>query len=166
MIYRGTVHINWVGYICLEAHERGLCRIQIQSDPCPAEEKDQSNIHIVNAKHQLEQYFNGKLNAFDLKLDLSSGTTFQQSVWNEVYQIPFGQTTSYLNIAKSIGNEKAIRAVGAANGANPFPIVIPCHRVIASNGDLQGYAYGIEMKRKLLLHENPGTFGIQRSFEF
>ncbi len=101
---------------------------------------------------QLEAYFVGKLKNFDLELDLN-GTEFQQNVWNKLQEIPFGQTISYLTLSRKIGNEKAIRAVGTANGMNPIAIIIPCHRVIGSDGSLVGYAGDIWRKEWLLKHE-------------
>ncbi len=98
---------------------------------------------------ELEEYFDGKRKSFDISLKIE-GTKFQKSVWNALMTIPYGETMSYKDIAKLIGNEKASRAVGMANNKNKLPIIIPCHRVIASNGDLTGYAGGIEIKEKLL----------------
>ena len=86
-------------------------------------------------------------------LDLSSGTEFQRSVWNHLRSIPFGETTTYAAIARAIGRADAVRAVGAANGANPIPVVVPCHRVIGSNGALTGFGGGLDVKRWLLDHE-------------
>lgn len=98
---------------------------------------------------QLQEYFRGKRNSFDLPLE-PKGTEFQKKVWNALIEIPFGETRSYGEIAKIIGNEKASRAVGMANNKNPIPIIIPCHRVIGSNGKLVGYAGGLHIKEKLL----------------
>ncbi|MDR0444493.1 MAG: methylated-DNA--[protein]-cysteine S-methyltransferase [Treponema sp.] len=104
---------------------------------------------IKNAAAQLAEYFNGKRKKFDLPLDLQ-GTDFQITVWESLQQIPFGETRSYGEIAAMTGNPKASRAVGMANNRNPIAIIIPCHRVIGSNGSLTGYAGGIELKRQLL----------------
>ena len=112
---------------------------------------------------QLEEYFQRKRTRFDLPLDLSSGTPFCQSVWNELLRIPYGRTTSYSAIAKKIGNPAAARAVGMANRINPVAIIVPCHRCIAKSGNLQGYFYGLDFKRKLLELENPRAYGEQRS---
>lgn len=98
-----------------------------------------------------------------MDLDLSDGTNFNQSVWRELLKIPYGRTSSYSKIAKNIGNPDAVRAVGLANRNNPLAIVVPCHRVIAKNGDLHGYFYGLDIKRKLLELENPMSFGEQGS---
>ena len=102
--------------------------------------------------HQLRAYFDGQLETFDLPL-APEGTPFQQKVWGELLKIPYGNTTSYGELAKRIGNPKASRAVGLANGSNPIPIVIPCHRVIGSNGKLTGYGGGLTIKEKLLALE-------------
>ena len=103
---------------------------------------------------QLDEYFNGNRTRFDLKLNLQ-GTDFQKKVWNELQQIPFAKTTTYLNQSKKMGNVKAIRAIASANGKNPIWIIIPCHRVIGSDGSLTGYASGIWRKKWLLEHESP-----------
>jgi O-6-methylguanine DNA methyltransferase len=101
---------------------------------------------------QLAEYFTGRRCAFDLPLHLE-GTSFQKKVWRQLMRIPHGQTASYADIARAIGHPKAVRAVGNANGKNPLPILIPCHRVIASDGTLGGYSSGLQRKRWLLRHE-------------
>lgn len=109
---------------------------------------------LLEAAKQLDAYFAGQLQHFDLPLDCTQGTPFQQEVWQALRAIPYGTVCSYSALAQHIGRPKAIRAVGAANGRNPLSIVVPCHRVIAANGDLQGYAGGLENKRRLLVKEN------------
>ncbi len=106
-------------------------------------------------KHQIIQYFSGKRNQFDLSFDLK-GTPFQQRVWKELTNIPYGKTVSYSHIANAINNPKAVRAVGRAIGQNPLTIVIPCHRVIGKDGTLTGFRGGLEMKKVLLELEKPG----------
>jgi methylated-DNA-[protein]-cysteine S-methyltransferase len=101
---------------------------------------------------QLQQYFDGTRQAFDLRLELE-GTDFQLAVWQELRRIPFGTTISYGELAERVSTRQAVRAVGAANGANPIPIVIPCHRVLGADGSLVGFGGGLEVKRQLLLHE-------------
>jgi methylated-DNA-[protein]-cysteine S-methyltransferase len=101
---------------------------------------------------QLNEYFAGKRTTFDLPLE-PSGTDFQLSVWKLLRKIPYGVTTSYGELARRLGDPKATRAVGAANGANPIPIIVPCHRVVGSKGELTGFGGGIERKRWLLEHE-------------
>ena len=105
--------------------------------------------HSREAGAQLEAYFAGQLRRFDLKL-APKGTPFQQDVWRALQAVAYGATTTYGDIARQIGHPNAVRAVGAANGANPIGIVIPCHRVIGSDGTLTGYAGGLERKRALL----------------
>lgn len=105
---------------------------------------------------QLEQYLCGQRKAFDLPLDVA-GTEFQKRVWLELSKIPYGKTCSYSDIAKKIKNDKAVRAVGTANGRNPISLIVPCHRVIAADGTLGGYAGGLEIKEKLLRLEQSGS---------
>jgi methylated-DNA-[protein]-cysteine S-methyltransferase len=105
---------------------------------------------------QLQDYFRGKRNDFNIKIN-PKGTEFQRKVWNELLHIPFGKTMSYLELSKKLGDVKAIRAVASANGKNPLWIVIPCHRVIGTDGSLTGYAGGLWRKKWLLEHENPSN---------
>jgi O-6-methylguanine DNA methyltransferase len=105
--------------------------------------------HNAEAVGQLEEYLAGERQTWDLELDMR-GTPFQIAVWKAVYEVPFGETASYGEIARWIGNPAAVRAVGAANGANPLPPVVPCHRIIGSNGKLTGYGGGLPLKQKLL----------------
>ena len=107
----------------------------------------------VKVRAQLKSYFEGSLSRFELKLS-PLGTAFQCRVWDALTEIPYGETCSYRDVAERIGAPKAVRAVGAANGRNPIPIVIPCHRVIGSNGKLTGYAGGLKIKEKLLSLES------------
>jgi len=107
---------------------------------------------LQTAKRQLDEYFAGRRKIFDLPL-APSGTPFQHRVWQALLAIPYGETQSYADIARRIGNPKAVRAVGAANGANPISIVVPCHRVIGADGSLTGYGGGLPRKRKLLALE-------------
>ncbi len=115
------------------------------------------------AKQQLSAYFKGDLQVFDLPLNFDQGSEFFQRVWSELLKIPYGKTVSYLHIARALGDEKSVRAVGMANGKNPIAIVVPCHRVIGSNGSLVGYASGLDMKRRLLALENPREYAINGS---
>jgi O-6-methylguanine DNA methyltransferase len=109
----------------------------------------EKNAHLEQAMDELRRYLAGERVQFSCPLDLH-GTAFQIAVWEELFRIPYGQTRSYAEIAKAIGRPKAIRAVGAANGANPVAIIVPCHRVIGSNGALTGYGGGIPTKQWLL----------------
>lgn len=111
---------------------------------------------MQSAVKQLQQYFEGNLAEFDLKI-IPEGSNFQQKVWQALREIPFGKTCSYLELAKKLGDVKAIRAVAAANGKNPLWVIVPCHRVIGSDGSLTGYAGGLYRKQWLLNHENNYT---------
>jgi methylated-DNA-[protein]-cysteine S-methyltransferase len=111
---------------------------------------------LAEARRQLREYFAGKRRVFDLPLNLS-GTEFQVSVLRALLEIPYGETVSYGEIAKRIGRPRAVRAVGAANGRNPLPVVVPCHRVIGSTGDLTGFGGGLDTKEALLRLEAENT---------
>jgi methylated-DNA-[protein]-cysteine S-methyltransferase len=146
-----------LGKIHLEATEKGLSRISFwkadtEGDLTPVPDS------LKDCVQQLEEYFNGTRKEFDLKLDFGDAPTFHQEVWKMVKLIPYGRTRTYADIAEVIDHNLAYRAVGHANGMNPLPIVIPCHRVIGKDGSLTGYAYGLEMKRWLLSHESPGQY--------
>jgi methylated-DNA-[protein]-cysteine S-methyltransferase len=104
---------------------------------------------VADAFNQLKEYFNRKRKSFDLQLEII-GTDFQKKVWNELIKIPYGETISYNQLAIKLGDQKSIRAAASANGANPLPIVVPCHRVIGSDGSLVGYGGGLDVKKKLL----------------
>ena len=109
---------------------------------------------LQDCVYQLQDYFEGKREQFDLKLN-PQGTDFQQTVWKQLQTIPYGKSMSYLELSKQLGDVKAIRAVANANGKNPIWIIIPCHRVIGTDGSLTGYAGGLARKQWLLNHENP-----------
>lgn len=119
------------------------------------EKQGKQNKNPVTQKvvQQLNQYFDGKLKQFDLPLG-AEGTEFQKNVWKALCSVKYGKTASYRDIANKIANPKAVRAVGAANGRNPLTIVVPCHRIIGSDGSLTGYAYGVDKKKWLLQHES------------
>jgi methylated-DNA-[protein]-cysteine S-methyltransferase len=110
---------------------------------------EQDDEILEKTRNQLDEYLDGNRKEFDIPL-LMVGTDFQKSVWNALLQVPYGATSSYLQIAKAVGNEKAVRAVGSANGANPISIIIPCHRIIGSDGQLVGYGGGLSVKERLL----------------
>lgn len=107
---------------------------------------------LAEVRRQFDEYWAGARQRFDLPLDMR-GTEFQRRVWRALEAIPFGQTASYLDIAKAIQNPKAVRAVGAANGRNPLWVIVPCHRVIGKSGSLVGYGGGLPLKQQLLQHE-------------
>ncbi len=132
--------------ICTETDLEEINFVEIKQE-------EKKNTITQKAKEQLKEYFDGKRKYFDIPL-LLKGTDFQIKVWNELKKIPYGVTVSYKQIAKNIKNEKAVRAVGLANSKNKIPIIIPCHRVIANNGKLSGYAGGVWRKEKLLQIEN------------
>jgi O-6-methylguanine DNA methyltransferase len=106
--------------------------------------------HLVQARAQLSAYCEGRRRIFNLPLDIDQGSDFQRRVWQETLKIPYGETSTYLKIALQLGGRSLARAVGTALGANPLPLIIPCHRVVASNGSLGGYSGGIHVKRALL----------------
>jgi methylated-DNA-[protein]-cysteine S-methyltransferase len=142
-----------VGPVYLVADAKGLQGIFWQKqtvktvqtlDPKRAEDK-----LIIKAVKQLKEYFAGKRKEFDIDLNFD-GTVFQNRVWKALSEIPFGKTVAYKDIAQRIKNPKAVRAVGTANGKNPFCIIVPCHRVIAADGSIGGYGGGISVKRQLL----------------
>jgi methylated-DNA-[protein]-cysteine S-methyltransferase len=144
-----------IGPLLLASTTKGLCGVYMQDhrhgkQPEPDWIRDRDA--LSEASGQLTAYFEGKLRAFDLPLDLA-GTPFQLEVWRALCGIPFGETRSYADLARAIGNAKAVRAVGLANGRNPVSIVVPCHRVIGSDGSLTGYGGGLTRKRFLLDHE-------------
>jgi methylated-DNA-[protein]-cysteine S-methyltransferase len=147
-----------LGLLSLMANETHLLNIQFlnQSYKNPSSHSKKSTI-LLNVKKQLQEYFAKKRTTFDLPLYIQ-GTPFQQKVWSALLQIPYGETISYQQQAMSIGNPLAVRAVGQANGKNPFPIIIPCHRVIGKNKHLTGYTSGLNIKHFLLKHEGLKNF--------
>jgi len=149
------IYSSPLGDIALTANNTGLTALSFQTGEQPITISTQMILQPSRFTHvisQLTQYFAGTLQHFDIPLS-APGTVFQQTVWQALMQIPFGETRSYAWLAKHINNEKAVRAVGSANGANPIALIVPCHRVIGSNGKLTGYAGGLALKQKLLLHE-------------
>jgi methylated-DNA-[protein]-cysteine S-methyltransferase len=144
-----------VGPLLLAGDREELRIIDFEAGPHPLQpESDwtEDAAAFVDAIAQLEAYFRRELKSFDLPL-APRGTPFQLSVWSTLQSIPYGTTVSYAELAKRVGKPQAVRAVGAANGANPLPIVLPCHRVVGSNGTLTGYGGGLEIKEMLLALE-------------
>ena len=137
-----------VGPLLLAISERGLVALEFDRGKVAAGWVESPERTAPYAR-QLEEYFAGRRRRFDLPLDLR-GTDFQKRCWQELLKIPYGETRSYAAIARAIGNPAAVRAVGLANGQNPIAIIVPCHRVIGSDGSLTGYGGGLETKRKLL----------------
>lgn len=148
-----TVYVNTpLGIAKIEGDENGLISITVFD----SEEKVSDIIPelLEDAVYQLQEYFEGSRTEFSLALN-PEGTNFQIKVWQALQKIPYGKTVSYLELSKTLGDVKAIRAVAAANGRNPLWIVVPCHRVIGSDGSLTGYAGGLHRKKWLLEHESP-----------
>ena len=153
-----------VGPVWIATTEAGICAVRLGAgqpeglfawlskriDPAPPREDPQA---LAPALTQLREYFSCARREFDLPLDVR-GTPFQQAVWVQIARIPYGTTTTYGEIARRIGRPKAARAVGGANGANPLPIIIPCHRVIGAGGALTGYGAGLAVKATLLRLEH------------
>jgi methylated-DNA-[protein]-cysteine S-methyltransferase len=147
---RWTVHDSPLGPLTLVASAAGLARLCFPgSDRAPAEA---TRAPLPEITEQLDAYFAGELEAFDVPMALH-GTDFQKRVWDELTRIPFGETISYSELARRLGDLKLVRAVGTANGRNPISIIIPCHRVIGADGSLVGYGGGLERKEWLLEHE-------------
>ncbi len=140
-----------IGHLLVAGDGEGLRHIRFEAEGSnePDPEWVRDDEALAEAIAQLEDYFAGELREFDLVL-APEGTPFQLSVWRALAEIPYGETTSYAAVAESIGRPSAFRAVGAANGANPLPIVLPCHRVIGSNGALVGFGGGLDVKAALL----------------
>lgn len=141
-----------LGNAKISGEANGISSIKITEENTEITTKIPEAFKLVVA--QLQEYFDGKRTSFSFPIN-PKGTEFQRKVWNELLQIPFGTTCSYLELSKKIGDAKAVRAVAAANGKNPLWIAIPCHRVIGSDGSLTGYAGGLWRKKWLLSHENP-----------
>jgi methylated-DNA-[protein]-cysteine S-methyltransferase len=152
--------VSPVGRLKLVGSDKGLAAVLWEDDnPNRVRVKgyvrgDEHTI-LLEAQRQLEEYFAGKRKSFELPLD-PMGTDFQKEVWLALATIPYGETRSYSDIARQIGNLKAVRAVGAANGRNPISIILPCHRVIGASGDLTGFAGGLAAKARLLSLEGAG----------
>lgn len=143
-----------IGIAKIIGDENGICAVTVLDETIEIIEETPSC--LKDCVQQLDEYFKGNKTTFNLKLN-PKGTVFQQKVWNELLQVPYGKTRTYLEQTKRLGDVKAIRAVASANGKNPLWIIIPCHRIIGSNGSLTGYAGGIWRKKWLLEHENPSS---------
>ena len=141
-----------LGTAKIVGNRNGIVEISILDEVYPATENPAES--LKECMVQLEEYFNGIRKIFSVKLN-PSGTDFQKKVWAELLHIPFGKRTSYMKQTLQLGNEKAIRAVASANGKNPIWVMIPCHRVVGSDGSLTGYAGGLWRKEWLLEHESP-----------
>ena len=147
-----------IGKLTLVASSKGLQQIIFGAKKLRSTRivSTKANEYLIQTERQLHEYFGGKRKKFSIKLDIS-GTDFQESVWYALNKISYGKTVSYAQQAKLVRKPKAFRAVGTANGKNPVAIILPCHRVIASNGTLGGYGGGLAIKRKLLALETSKT---------
>ena len=147
-----------IGKLTFVASSKGLQQVIFGAKKLPATKSvsTKASDHLTQAERQLHEYFVGKRKKFSIKLDIS-GTEFQESVWYALNKISYGKTVSYAQQAKLVRKPKAFRAVGTANGKNPVAIILPCHRVIASNGTLGGYGGGLAIKRKILAIETSKT---------
>lgn len=145
-----NIYKSSLGLIKIEYNDKAVVaiRVVVTNDEKTLDMGKPSSISKLAIK-QLNEYFDGKRKYFDIPIELK-GTEFQKKVWKALIEIPYGETRSYKDIAISIGNPKAARAIGNANNKNPIAIVLPCHRVIGSNGKLVGYEYGVDINEKLL----------------
>jgi methylated-DNA-[protein]-cysteine S-methyltransferase len=158
MIYYSFFDSALAKRVFVASTDRGVCMIDFLTSektflkelrekfPGKIIRDDRKNRKVIS---QLKKFLQGKLERFDCPLDLK-GTSFEKKVWSTLAEIPYGKTRSYKEIAEAIGHPKAFRAVGNANGSNPIPLILPCHRVIETNGGLGGYGHGLKMKRQLL----------------
>jgi methylated-DNA-[protein]-cysteine S-methyltransferase len=152
-----------VGALSLRAHDGKLCGVHFGAGPMASEQDERTAPTDADAEviarsvDQLQEYFAGRRQVFELPL-APLGTPFQLKVWQLLAEIPYGQTRSYGELAKALGDANKSRAVGMANGRNPIPIILPCHRVIGSSGALVGFGGGLAIKRALLLLEAPSLF--------
>lgn len=153
-----TYYSSPVGLLEISGNEEGILGVHFVD----VKKKTSKHIHpcLKECVYQLDEYFKGIRTEFGVKLN-PKGTAFQQKVWTQLLSVSFGKTASYLDISKLIGNVKAIRAVGTANGSNPIAVIIPCHRIIGTSGKLVGYAGGIKKKEWLLEHERTILHGKQ-----
>jgi methylated-DNA-[protein]-cysteine S-methyltransferase len=147
-----------LGDVLIAATEQGLAGVwfvqgQLHMPDSSQWTTDEAHPTLLAAAQQLDDYFSGQRQSFDLPLQPAWGTPFQRAVWQALQRIPYAYTSTYGEIARDIGNPKAVRAVGAAIGQNPHTIVVPCHRVVGANGSLTGFAGGIDRKQHLLHHE-------------
>jgi len=160
-VYYSSFNSTWLKKVFVASTDRGVCMVdylkpekvflkELQKQfPGEIVRNDQKNREALS---QLKKYVKGELKHFQCRLDLK-GTPFQKKVWSALTKIPYGKTRSYKDIAHAISHPKAFRAVGNANGSNPIPLIVPCHRVIESNGGLGGFGHGLKVKRQLLAFE-------------
>ena len=153
------MHASPLGSLLLAASDKGLCGLYFEEHRhfkgAQGWLQHEDDFYLRQAAQQLDEYFAGERSTFNLPLDLG-GTLFQQKVWAHLPQVPFGATASYMQHAQAVGAGHAVRAVGTAIGRNPVSIIVPCHRIVGSDGALAGYAGGLERKRYLLAFEAAG----------
>jgi methylated-DNA-[protein]-cysteine S-methyltransferase len=143
---------NLVGWLELCVSDRGVTSISFIEEPSEPVPKS-AHPMMKKLEEELVGYFSGKLTTFSIPVALTAGSPFQRRVWKQLELIPYGETRSYADIARDVGNPRGCRAVGGANGSNPVPIVVPCHRVIKADGSIGGFSSGVHIKRKLLALE-------------
>lgn len=148
-MYSTCQYASPVSLLRLVGNENGLTHLLFPGQPAPESASEDGTPLLLRAAQELDEYFSGKRKTFTVPM-CPEGTSFQRQVWAALRTIPYGRTVSYKALAAQIGRPAAMRAVGGANGKNPLPILIPCHRVIAADGSLGGYSLGLEVKRRLL----------------
>jgi methylated-DNA-[protein]-cysteine S-methyltransferase len=155
-----------LGLLEIKGNNDAIVCVNFKKDLIPETADEELTDHplLVECHNQLNAYFTGRLKTFHLPLR-PAGTDFQLKIWELLQRIPFGKTISYMQLAKQTGNVKTIRAAGTANGKNPIPIIIPCHRVIGANGTLVGYSGEMWRKKWLIDHEDKWANGVQSLFE-
>ena len=153
-----VVELPGLGPVTLEAGPQGLRRMELGAGAAaaPSEPDRQAEQHLAAAVRELTEYSQGRRREFAVPLDLQ-GTAFQQSVWQALLAVPYGETRTYGEIAAQVGRPTAARAVGAAVGANPVCVIVPCHRILGAGGSLTGFAYGLARKKQLLELESAGS---------
>lgn len=152
-----AIYDSPIGPLTLASNGKALIQVEFEGGKYPLPQYELGSDKILDqARRELDQYFAGTLRAFTVKVD-PHGTEFQRKAWAALQTIPYGETRSYAQQARAIGAPKATRAIGAANGRNPIPVIIPCHRVIGANGSLTGFGGGMERKQILLELEQGGN---------
>jgi methylated-DNA-[protein]-cysteine S-methyltransferase len=154
------VHETPIGPLTLSASPRGLTGLAFPGRGRPLDEATRDRGALAPARRQLDEYFAARRTAFDLPLDLH-GTRFQRRVWDALLEIPYGSTVTYTELAEAVGRPDVVRAVAAAVGRTPIPIVVPCHRVVGAGGALTGYGGGLQRKAALLDLEHRGVRGLE-----
>lgn len=156
-LFVGRRRFPVVDWLEIEVSSAGVRSISFLAEPPESSTSVSSGLFDLLVE-QLEEYFRGERRRFTVPLDIAGGTDFQRRVWSKLCEIPYGETWSYARLATAVGVTRGARAVGGANGANPIPIIVPCHRVIRANGELGGFSSGTHIKERLLSHEHALTF--------